>query len=47
MIKSLKKCVNENPDFAIISNVTSLHVETAVELAKAGIHFLKIGRAHV
>ena len=40
VIKSLKKCVNENPDFAIISNVTSLHIETAVELAKAGIHFL-------
>ena len=40
VIKSLKKCINENPDFAIISNVTSLHVETAVELAKAGIHFL-------
>ena len=40
MIKSLKKSISENPDFAIISNVTSLHIETAIELANAGIHFL-------
>ena len=40
VIKSLKKSINENPDFAIISNVTSLHIETALELANAGIHFL-------
>ena len=40
VIKSLKKSISENPDFAIISNVTSLHIETAIELANAGIHFL-------
>ena len=40
VIKSLKKSNSENPDFAIISNVTSLHIETAIELANAGIHFL-------
>ena len=38
VIKSLKKCIKENPDFAIISNVSSSHVKTALELANAGIH---------
>ena len=40
IITSLKKCINENPDFAIISNVTSSHMKTAIELANAGIHLL-------
>jgi len=31
---SLEKCLKSNPDFAIISNVTSLHVKTAIKLAK-------------
>ena len=37
---SLDLCIDEKPDFAIISNVTRLHIETAVKLANAGIHFL-------
>jgi predicted dehydrogenase len=37
---SLNLCIDEKPDFAIISNVTSLHIETAIKLANAGIHFL-------
>lgn len=36
----LQDCINEKPDFAIISNETSLHVKTALQLARAGIHFL-------
>lgn len=35
---SLDECIKQNPDAAIISNETSLHVKTAQKLAKAGIH---------
>lgn len=34
---SLEKCLNQNPDVAIVTNVTSLHVRTAMKLARAGI----------
>jgi predicted dehydrogenase len=34
---SLQKCLKEKPDFAIISNVTSHHIDTALELAKNGL----------
>lgn len=34
---SLEKCISQNPDFAIVSNVTSLHAKTALKLANAGI----------
>ena len=35
---SLELCINEKPDFAIICNETAYHVNTAIKLAKAGIH---------
>ena len=34
---SLEKCISQNPDFAIVSNVTSLHAKTVLKLANAGI----------
>ncbi|WP_371504472.1 Gfo/Idh/MocA family protein [Nitrosopumilus adriaticus] len=37
ILDSIKQCLEEKPDFAILSNVTSLHVLTAIELAKNGI----------
>lgn len=37
VMDSLKKCLKENPDVAIIANVTNLHVKIAVTLAKAGV----------
>lgn len=36
----LNKAINDKPDFAIIANPTSMHVDVALELAKAGIPFL-------
>jgi predicted dehydrogenase len=38
ILKSLNECINEKPIAAIISNVTSLHIETALKLAFAGLH---------
>jgi predicted dehydrogenase len=35
---SLELCIKEKPDFAIICNETSYHIDTAIKLAKAGIH---------
>jgi predicted dehydrogenase len=35
---SLDDCINEKPEVGIISNVTSLHVDTALKLASAGLH---------
>ena len=35
---SLELCIKEKPDFAIICNETVYHVNTAIKLAKAGIH---------
>jgi predicted dehydrogenase len=37
---TLKQCLDENPDIGLITNVTSLHVSTAIKLAKAGIDIL-------
>ena len=37
---SLEKCLKEKPDIALITNVTSLHVSTAIKLANAGINLL-------
>ena len=36
--ESLDDCIHEKPVAAIISNVTSLHVQTALKLASAGLH---------
>src|SRR3990167_2736070 len=36
----LSAAIRQKPDFAVISNPTVLHVETALKLAKAGIPFL-------
>jgi len=35
---SLELCIKEKPNFAIICNETIYHVDTAIKLAKAGIH---------
>jgi predicted dehydrogenase len=37
---NLSQAIERRPDFAIISNPTALHVETAITLARAGIPFL-------
>ncbi len=37
---SIEKCLKEKPDFAIITNVTSLHIKTAIQLANSGINLL-------
>jgi len=39
VIKSLEKCISENPDFAIIANETNLHLRTAKNLTNSGINF--------
>jgi len=36
--ESLDDCISEKPVAAIISNVTSLHIQTALKLASAGLH---------
>ena len=33
----MKDAIAEKPDFAIVSNPTSLHVKTAIQIAKANI----------
>ena len=38
IFKSLNDCIDEKPVASIISNVTSLHIETALKLASAGLH---------
>jgi predicted dehydrogenase len=38
IFNSLKNAVNEKPDISIICNETSLHVQTAIKLAKNGSH---------
>jgi len=35
---SLKDCLKEKPDIAILANVTSLHIKTAIKLANSGIN---------
>ena len=39
-VNNLNQAVAEKPDFAIISNPTHLHVDTALDLARASIPFL-------
>ena len=34
---TIKQCLNEKPDIGIIANETSLHIPTAIKLAKAGL----------
>jgi len=38
ILDSLDACIREKPDFAVITNETSFHIKTAIQLAKAGIH---------
>lgn len=38
IFESLDDCINEKPEVGVISNVTSLHVQTALKLASAGLH---------
>jgi predicted dehydrogenase len=38
IFESLDDCIDEEPIAAIISNVTSLHIKTALKLASAGLH---------
>ena len=40
VFSSLHACVKQKPTFAIICNETSLHVKSALVLAKAGIHMM-------
>ena len=37
VVNSLQKGINEKPDVALITNVTNLHIPTAIKLAKSGI----------
>ena len=37
IVKSISECIREKPDVGIIANVSSLHVTTAIKLAKADI----------
>lgn len=37
---TIEECIKERPDAAIICNVTSLHMKTAIKLAKVGINLL-------
>ena len=37
VVDSLQKGINEKPDVALITNVTNLHIPTAIKLAKSGI----------
>ena len=38
--ESLNDCLKEKPDIGLITNVTSLHAETAIKLAKSNCHLL-------
>ena len=38
--ESLNDCLNENPDIGLITNVTSLHIDTAIKLARSNCHLL-------
>ena len=37
IVQSIEQGINENPDIAFITNVTSAHVSTAIKLAESGI----------
>jgi len=38
--ESLNDCLNEKPDIGLITNVTSLHIDTAIKLARSNCHLL-------
>ena len=38
VFSSFERCLMEKPDIAVIANVTSLHIETAIKLANARCH---------
>ena len=40
VVTNIEDALNYKPDFAIISNPSSFHIETAIPLAKEGIHLL-------
>jgi predicted dehydrogenase len=40
IVTSIESGIKEKPDFAIIANVTNLHISAALKLANAGIHFV-------
>ena len=40
IFESLDDCLSHKPEIGIISNVTSLHVETAIKLASQNLHLL-------
>ena len=40
IVQSIEQGINENPDIAFITNVTSVHVSTAIKLAESGIDLL-------
>ena len=37
VVKTIELGIKENPNVAFVTNVTSIHVNTAIKLAKAGI----------
>ena len=38
--ESLNDCLSEKPDIGLITNVTSLHIDTAIKLARSNCHLL-------
>ena len=38
--ESLNDCLKEKPDIGLITNVTSLHINTAIKLANSNCHLL-------
>ena len=38
--KSLNDCLKEKPDIGLITNVTSLHIDTAIKIARSNCHLL-------
>lgn len=40
VVRSLERCLKENPTIGFVTNVTSLHVSSAIKLANAGINLL-------
>lgn len=38
VFSSLQDCIKEKPDIGFVTNITNLHIQTALHLAKAGCH---------
>ena len=38
VFSSLEECIEQKPDIGFVTNITSLHIKTAISLAKAGCH---------